>query len=238
MAVIVINPPGALGPVRAVRLQGSGLPVDAIRVTSEGHPLLYGVASSRVSLTQTVVLEADGLLEPLWVGPSGPILAAGEVRGQRITVMAFVPERSERLPLMASYPLLLGNAIYWSMAPTAQQHGGNNHVTGDLVGLQGKTISWSGGPDDPQRVPLRGRWAELDRIGLWETDAGERGSASLLSPKETRLAASEKRSGVDQADKSAESWLDLRGELTLNLLWAALALLVLESCLFHRCAVY
>ncbi len=118
-AIIVMDPPRASGPVRAVRLESGGLPLTAIRPADERHPVLYGVATTRVALTQTAVLESDGPLEPLWVGPSGPVLAAGDVRGQRIVVMAFAPGRSERLPLMASFPLLIGNAIYWSAAAEA-----------------------------------------------------------------------------------------------------------------------
>ena len=59
-AVIVINPPGSLGPVPAARLAGDGLPLDSLRAIDRGHPLLYGVATGRVGLTQTAVLEAAG----------------------------------------------------------------------------------------------------------------------------------------------------------------------------------
>jgi len=250
-AIIVMDPPRASGPVRAVRLESTGLPLTAIRPTDERHPVLYGVATSRVELTQTAVLESDGPLEPLWVGPSGPVLAAGDVRGQRIVVMAFAPGRSGRLPLMASFPLLVGNAIYWSAA--AEVGGGPadtlNHRTGELVACSGGTITWSvPGPVETREssVAVRGRLVELDRVGLWRTEGGEEGSAALLSAAETSLAASDEaapsaeapRRAADQPvpDEARSSFL--RGDMTPLLMWGILAVLLMESWLFHRKAVY
>jgi len=240
-SVIVVDPPGGVGPVQAVRLRGKGLPVDALRATEERHPLLYGVASGRVAVVQTAVLEADGTLQPLWVGPSGPILVAGEVGGQRLVVMAFDPERCEHLPLMASYPLLVGNAIYWSAQPKTDWQGGKNRKTGELVPLEGKSLTWSvpsiRGTSGTTAV-LRGRWTELDRIGLWRSDAGETGSASLLSQRETNLVAVEPSVDESDADRAADQASIFRGDLTKLFMWCVLLLLAAESWLFHRHAVY
>ncbi|MFW6161790.1 MAG: vWA domain-containing protein, partial [Planctomycetota bacterium] len=53
-AVLVMDPPdGGLGPIQAARLRDSGLPVDRVRATDDRHPVLYGVATARVSVTQT-----------------------------------------------------------------------------------------------------------------------------------------------------------------------------------------
>jgi hypothetical protein len=46
--------------VRAAALDSGGLPVEALRPADERHPVLYGVATSRVEVTQTAVLESDG----------------------------------------------------------------------------------------------------------------------------------------------------------------------------------
>ncbi len=241
-SVVVIDPPGSAGPVRAARLAGAGLPLSSVRPTDQRHPVLYGVASARVALTQTAVVEAEGPLQPLWVGPSGPILLAGEVRGQRLVVMAFAPRKSERLPLMASYPLLIGNAIYWSARPKIETRGAQGHKTGELIALQGEKLTWTlPGPREAGReiVPIEGRWTELDRQGLWETDAGQTGSAALLSVRETVLAAAPAEGG-DAPRTGRWGFLSaslFRGDLTWLFLWAVLAFLLVESLLYHRKAV-
>ena len=240
IAAIVVDPPRSLGPVQMAPIRG-GVPVDAPRVVAERHPLLFGVASGRIAVTQSAVLASDGPLQPLWVGPSGPLLCAGEVRGQRVVVMAFAPRRAEQLPLMDSYPLLFGNAIYWAAQPGMDASGGNNRETGELVALEGKTLTWSVPADRGMRestVALRGRWTELDRIGLWRTDAGEMGSAALLSAKATRLpAVSPSEHGATESPRPRAASL-FGGDLTRLFMWCVLAFLVIESWLFHRHAVY
>ena len=68
---------------------------------------------------------------------------------------------------------------------------------------------------------------------LWQTDAGESGSAALLSARETLLPAGH----ADAARESGSvSWL--RGDLGWPLLWLVLGALLVESWLFHRHAVY
>ena len=232
--VIVLDAPAsAQGVIRAVRIGDEGLPVDSVRSPDDRHPLLYGVASARVRLTQTAVLEAGGSLEPLWIGPTGPIMVAGEVEGQRVTAMAFAPAVSESLPLMASYPLLIGNAIYWSVDPQLEAMKGNNLATGDLVSLEGKKLTWMRGKN-LETVELKGSLAELDRVGLWKTDTGETGSASLLSLNETKLVAAPKGDAVDEV--MSASWFG--GDLTNVLVVIVLVTLVVESWLFHRHSVY
>ncbi len=237
--VIGINPPGSLGPVRAVPIRGGGLPLDSLRAPGQGHALLYGVATGRVAVTQTAVVEAGGPLESLWVGPQGPVLLAGEIRGQRVVVMGFSPQHSEQLPFMASYPLLIGNAIYWAAETELESARGMNRRTGQLVELQGKTLTWL----DPAHKEaakttekLEGRSAELDRIGLWRTEAGESGSAALLSVEETLIPAQQK--DAPTARDAQQTARLFRGDLAPVLLWGVLALFVVESWLFHRYIAY
>ena len=239
VSVIVIDPPETDVPFRTVRIAESGVPVERIRVTEPGHPLLYGVAGGRIAVTQTGVLQADGPLEPLWVGPSGPVLAAGEISGQRLTVFAFDPERCEHLPLMASYPLLVGNAVYWSAQPRLRVQSGNNRRTGDLVRLEGKTITWTR-PGDIHKgknsAAIQGQWTELDRIGIWATDAGETGAASLLSRTETGLVRVHPEQKGSALEGDVASFFS--GDMTGPFMWLVLLVLVVESYLFHRRAVY
>jgi hypothetical protein len=241
-AIIVLNPPGSLGPVRAVRLGGGGLPLESIRAPEREHPLLYGVATERVALTQTAVLQAGGPLEPLWTGSHGPLLLAGESGGRRVVVMAFSPEHSQQLPLMASYPLLVGNALYWSSEDELDAARGMNRKTGDVVQLQGKKIIWREVEGEQWRtkaVELASHTVELDRIGLWETDAGETGSAALLSPEETVLpAAQTKPTAEGQTAGQAAGRKLFRGDLAPMLLWSLFGLLIVESWMFHRYWVY
>jgi hypothetical protein len=243
--VIVINPPGALGPVQAAPLEGAGLPLERLRASDDGHPVLYGVATDRVALTQTAVVEAHGPLDSLWIGTAGPVLLAGEVGGQRVVVMAFSPQHSEQLPFLPTLPLLIGNAIYWSAQQSIEESLGQNRKTGELVELAGSELTWRAAEDahaaeatgPPEvTVPIEGRWTQLDRLGLWETDEGQSGSASLLSTADTLLPdRGEIEQGVPAASAAATL---LRGDLTPLLLWAIFGVFLLESWLFHRYLAY
>ena len=105
---------------------------------------------------------------------------------------------------------------------------------GEAVTAHGTTLEWvdaSGGK--LSKMPLRNGWLALDRTGLWQTDAGEAGSAALLSARETSLPAGR----GDAARENAHGrWL--RGDLAWPLLWLVLVALLAESWLFHRHAVY
>ncbi len=235
--VVVIDPPGSSGPIRAAPIAGGGLPLDALRAPGEGHLVLFGVATGRLTLRQTVVFEAGGQLQPLLTGLKGPVLVAGEVGGQRIVAFGFSPQRSERLPLMSSYPLLIGNAIYWAAQQQLQAAEGMNFRTGELMKLDGENITWHDPDAEESRrsvVPLTGQTAELDRVGLWETDAGQAGSASLLSSQETLIASPDE----DTEDVAAATAWWLRGDLTPWLLWGVFGLLIVESWMFHRYLAY
>lgn len=260
--VVVINPPSAqLGPVRSVRLDGEGLPIDRIRLTNSEHPLMFGPAAGRISVVQTAALETRGRLEPLWLGPAGPVLAAGEAGRQRIVVMGFdpmasVPGMSEHLGMMMSWPILLGNAIYWAGDSVLSDQSGANHRTGEAVLVSGSELVWET-PGDSEREPwiesrtaLQTRMVELDRIGLWRSDAAddggdaaaaESGSASLLSARETMLIGAEASADegrADSVDAGGGVWAWLGGEQTAVIVWIIACLLLLESWLFHRHAVY
>ena len=238
--VIVLNPPGSLGPVRARSLGSAGLPQREIRETSPDHPVLFRVSTSRLALTQSCVLEAAGSLEPLWVAGTEPLLLAGTVQGQRIVVMGFSPRLSERLPMTSSFPILMGNAIYWCAegrrAEEAAGFGGGR--TGELIEPKGKQLGWTQILDgqvvrNVERID-RGV-VELRRSGVWEDlAAGQRGAAHLLSLAESDLPA--RAADQEQAARTGSS-VSL-GNLTVVLLSVILVILLLESLLFHRAGVY
>ena len=261
LQAIVIDPPRALGPVRVARLE-HGLPLSGLRSVADGHPLLYGVASGRVALLQTCVLESSGGLTPLWVGSAGPVLSAGEVRGQRLLVMGFSALRSERLGYLATWPLLLGNAVLWLAQPGNEERSGRNLPTGHVLELpSGAQLAWDpvagtepaagtdpalgGDPKSraasgaaPGEVPsATGGLVELDRVGFFS--AGKvRGSAALLASLETNLVANPTPLALaGQVDELP--WVAyLRGDLRPLLLWALLLVLVGEAWLFHRLGMF
>ncbi|MEM7145710.1 MAG: BatA and WFA domain-containing protein [Verrucomicrobiota bacterium] len=238
---IVLNPPGSAGPVRAVALESGGIPHGAVRAANGDHPVLFRVNSGRVSLTQTAVLDGTGSLEPLWFAGGDPVLLAGEVRGQRLVIMAFSAERSERLPLMASYPLLLGNALFWCANAVRGDEVFGRYRTGEVIDVEDAAIRWreltEAGFRDATDAS-EGQLIELDRVGLWEGIDGREGVSLLLSGQETDMRGV---SGIvnedgENAGSSVAKWF--RGEAVQWLLWIVLGVLLLESWLFHRRAVY
>jgi len=245
LQAIVIDPPGPLGPIRTARLE-SGIPLASLRSVAEGHPLLYGVASGRVAVFQTSVLDAGGGLTPLWVGPAGPVLSAGEVRGQRLIVMGFSTIRSERLGYLASWPLLLGNSVLWLAQPGQDERSGRNLQTGEVLELPpGASLTWanleSGAKPKPGKTKRPAaaapRLVELDRLGFFV--AGEvRGSASLLSGRETNLRPNPSPLAVAGPREELPLADYFRGDLRPLLLWGILLILVGEAWLFHRLGVF
>lgn len=236
ISAIVINPPGESGPVRAKRLN-SPVPYDDVRVGNEGHPLLYGVSSSRVAVTQTALLDAAVTLEPLWLAGNETILAAGEVKGQRLVIMGFSPGLSERLPLTASFPLLMGNALLWSVEKAGEKAALSLHSTGELVEVEGSSVTWveAGSTSAKAReIPLRSDLLPMDRAGFWETDSGQKGGSFLLSSNESDLRT---RKDVESEGYFSSS---VSGGASLKSWLLAILLLVLlgEYFLLHRFAVY
>lgn len=223
---LVVDPPAGVAPVRALAIDG-GLPVESPRLADAGHPLLFGVASARVAALQTAVLPSEGALLPLWSSPAGPFLAAGEIQGARLVVLAAAAGRSERLALTSVWPLLVGNALLWTTQPERDRQGGERHRTGTVLTVKGSRLEWS----DGTRLSLASRLVELDRLGAWSTEAGESGSAALLDAGETALPVAAAASG---AVPVAPWW---RGDLLPLLIALLLGVLLVEAWLNHRWGV-
>ncbi len=238
---VVINPPGSSGPIAARALDGP-VPYDSVRVGNPDHPVLFRVSSSRVAITQTAVFQPSGSFEPLWFAGREPVLAAGEVEGRRLVVMAFSPQLSERLPLTASFPLLLGNAVLWAAEGSEEarqriQEG----ATGRFVEIADRSITWTHWDESRERLvtreqPIRSGAVELTRTGIWQTESGRIGTSHLLSATESDLPSrgAEETGRGSGADSGATP---LRSPVRW-LLFGILGVLVLESWLFHRHAVY
>ncbi len=235
--VIALTPLTSAGPLRTRVMRG--VPHDSVRAVQPDHPVLFRASSSRIAVTQTTVLDLPASLEPLWIAGTEPVLAAGEFNGQRLVVTAFSPAQSEQLALLPSFPLILGNALYWcaensdALADMRTLHTGEMLHASSLV----QWHAWEGDrfieiSDDPANGLLA-----LQRIGTWES--GQRsGVCAMISDAETNLP---KRSNdVAPSTKPATPLINASAFSTWpkRLIWLALALLLLESFLFHRKAVY
>lgn len=239
--VLALSPPRSSGPLK-VRALASPVPYDAVRSVSADHPVLYRVNSSRLSLTQTTVLDAGSALESLWMAGSEPVLAAGEFNSQRVVVTAFSPSRSEQLALLPAYPLLLGNALYWCAENSEVLADLRPRRTGEVIAAEGEIQwhAWDGKAVVTALDPASGSFHEFNRVGAWEAGGGRSGTCILASAAETDLtkldpAAPGEKDSAGQSP--AGGWT--RGmNAWQTLIWAVLLLLLLESFLFHHKAVY
>lgn len=244
LPALVINPPRPSGPVVAAALEHP-VPYDSVRVASPDHPVLFRVASGRVAVTQTSVFQALGSLEPLWIAGKDPVLAAGEHRGNRLVVMGFSPGLSEQLPFTAAFPLLIGNALLWTvdadrgdLARVGQ--GSGLRATGEFAEMSGDYVTWREWRDGQvreRRLPLgSGGVVELDRIGVWRSEGGESGSSWMLSASESDIPV---LSPGEEGDPGYfENGNGNRGGIRHFLLALIALALLAESFLFHRFSVY
>ena len=239
--VLILNPPKSLGPVSTAPLREGGVPQSRIRGSNADHPVLFRVSSERLSVVQDSSMELAPGLEVLWRSGREPLLAAGEWKGQRVVAMNFSPRRSAQLPLTDSFPILIGNALYWcaGQAWTAGPLSRQSLRTGGMLAVKGKQVTWrqeSGSFRGSKLLPVQRGLLELDRAGIWRLDTGETGAAHLLSLQETREAGhapADPQAGV-QPETPVGPVLP---ELTWLVLGSVLGLVLIDSLLFHRFAV-
>lgn len=235
---LVLNPPNSSGPVHAKKL-GSGVPYEAVRAVQPEHPVLYRVASGRVAVTQTTVLNVSDTLETLWMAGNEPVLAAGESGGQRLVVVAFTPGRSEQLALLSAFPLLVGNAIYWAAENNDALASLKAVRPGDLVEMPAGLVkwhAWTGTRFEETSQDAKGGWLELSQVGLVDGGDGRTLASLLISSQETNVPAMVKAAAGGGPEVS-ERWAR-GGNWSTSLLWLVLGVLLVESWLFHRQAVY
>lgn len=237
---IVLNPPSSVGPIHAKKLDRA-VPYESTRAVLPEHPLLYRVASSRVALTQTTVLNVSDTLETLWMAGQEPVLAAGEAGGQRLVVTAFVPSKSEQLALLSAFPLMIGNAIYWCAENNESLASLKPRRPGDLVPMEPGIVkwrAWDGGKFYDISEESRSGWFEPRHIGIFEDAHGKADASLLLSAHESDVPAKPTpEAGASGNERGAERWAS-GGSWRTELLWLAFGLLLVESWLFHRLAVY
>ena len=236
--VIALTPQSSSGPLQARAIKS--IPHDGVRSVQPDHPVLFRAGSSRIAVTQTTLLNLPASVEPLWFAGNEPVLAAGEFNGQRLVVTAFSPAQSEQLALLPTFPLILGNALYWCAENSEALTDMRTLHTGDMLHTESlvQWHAWNGDSFiDVSDDPAHGLLA-LNRIGSWETGTDRSGACALISAAETNLpalAADASRSIQPAAPvitgSSFSTW-------PKRLISFALALLLAESFLFHRKAVY
>lgn len=236
--VIALSPQQSSGPLQARAVPG--VPHAGVRVVQPDHPVLFRASSSRVAITQTTVLELPSSVEPLWIAGSEPVLAAGEFEGQRLVVTAFSPAQSEQLALLPSLPLVLGNALYWCAENSGALADLRTLRTGEMLHADSlvQWHAWDGAQfieasDDPANSLLM-----LNRIGSWETGDDRSGVSALISDAETNLPKRGDETAASSRPASPIITASAFSTWPKRLIWLALGLLLLESFLFHRKAVY
>jgi hypothetical protein len=161
----------------------------------------------------------------------GPLLAAGEVKGQRLVVGAFSPQGAGGRARLPAVPHRRGNALLWLARADEDDEASGTARSGSLVEVDaGTTVRWwdADGAESREEAGDR-RVVELDRVGFYA--AGERaGAASLLSRRETQGRAA----GAGPAAAATPAAAGGGGDLRPTLLWVLLALLLVEAWLFHR----
>jgi hypothetical protein len=167
------------------------------------------------------------------------VLAAGEVNGQRIVVGAFSPARSEQLALLPAFPLMLGNALYWCADNNAATAGLRVQHPGDLLEESGllQWTEWNGTQFVETSESIPTGLLYIQRIGAWQTADGRSGASLLASAMETNVPAKMAEATASSALPKITGSSGL-GNLSRVLIWSLLGVLLLESFLFHRKAVY
>jgi hypothetical protein len=234
--VVSLTPTGALGTL-AFRPLPRGVPVERFRTLNAEHPVLHGVASARLSITHTTQLSAGAGLEALWMTASSPLLLAGESAGQRMVVTAFSPARSESLALLPAFPLLLANAIQWCASADSPASNSGVSRTGSHLKTRAPVqwTSWDGQNITTRITPPTGDSLTLHQLGAWQTEDGQRGATTLTSLQETNVPAT----STQPMENGSLTTASLRSWSIITLLIGIiLLLLLLESWLFHRRAVY
>ncbi|MBE2285046.1 MAG: VWA domain-containing protein [Prosthecobacter sp.] len=236
--VIALTPQQNAGPLQTRPMRG--LPHDSVRAVQPDHPVLFRVSNSRIAITQTTVLDLPVSIEPLWIAGNEPVLAAGESNGQRLVVTAFSPAQSEQLALLPSFPLVLGNSLYWCAENSQALADIRTLHTGAMLGADGlvQWHAWDGSQfidtsDDPANGLLT-----LNRIGTWETGGDRSGSCALISDAETHLPKQDPQTVASPQQASQIVTATAFSTWPKRLIWLVIALLLLESFLFHRKAVY
>ena len=142
---------------------------------------------------------------------------------------------------MPASPLILGNALYWCAENSRALADRKLHHTGDLLAADGliKWHAWDGTHFTDTADNASHGLLPLHRIGIWESADGQTGASILASSEETNLPVhSAETSPTPLSGRSSIITASAFSTWPKRLIWLVLSLLLLESFLFHRKAVY
>lgn len=172
----------------------------------------------------------------------GPLLVAGERRGDRFVALTFDPRESD-LPLLVSWPVLLLNAIDWfsgeDPAYLSSFRTGETWRVPVAAGVERVSVDGPGGMRLPTLPVMEGRAVMFGAVaGLYRVHAGAESvlvAGNLSDPMESQCAPRRTLdvNGTHGTPPTAGAF-GVRRELWLYLLAGALAILVIEWATYHR----
>jgi hypothetical protein len=216
----------------------------AIVKTAES-PLLVDVSWDNVNILQASRITAPWS-QPIVESAEGPILLAGDYRGQRVVLIPFALQESD-LPLQIAFPLLVANITDW-LAPGQKVQSFGKQVLGSPVQIsthRGEEAVQVIKPDGTSwRSPTLGRgvvYSEIDQLGVYDvvhfSNNGDTSvshfAVNLTSPGESNIVPSDSiilgNTVVNRPETS---------EIGQNEIWRLFAIiviliLILEWWIFH-----
>ena len=129
--------------------------------------------------------------------------------------------------------------MYWCAEDADALASLQPHHPGEVVPVAAGLVkwrAWDGEKFNDVSEEANSGWLELRHLGMFEGSDGKAQSSLLLSARETDVPAVDSgKAGAVQED--GLKWAG-GGNWSTSLLWIALGVLLLESWLFHRHAVY
>ena len=224
------------GPLRV-----GGLFTDTAVVQVAEHELLRFVDWNDISVRQAKRIEAPWA-RALVLAEGGPLLLAGEWRGQRVIILTFRLQDSD-LPLQIAFPVLMANIVNW-LRPGRVVNVNQSLSVGESVTLRpvrGAATLTIRGPGErlwTLRVDEEAvAFGETQRPGLYQiADSGDQDSRQLLgafavnmfAPSESAIAPVETVALSQEPLEQNESGAVGRRELWPWLAAVAVILLALE----------
>lgn len=228
---------------------GEALSAPQVATWDQGHPVLHHVELGHVRFSQVQRAQPTAPMVPLaeFSGDGGPLLLAGQTPSWKGLVWT-APLLQSDLPLRASFPVWLFNALGWLQPGGEQALGHNTHTGAPLIlpAPPGSQVTVSPPEGDAVEVALGAQegdgaytFAQTDRAGLYQASVTHQGhrrtlryGVSLLDEQESSIApAKALQLPRGQAIAGQEAVVQVQERAWLAL-WAVLLLALLEWALY------